>query len=467
MTDVTSTQQASLAGLDFVVPAGPAGQAAVEAAVPIVLHDEYVLKPISRAGHWPQYVVDVGANCGVFTLRAAQFWPDARFLAFEPDPENADCLDVNLCHRLVDARVYRAAAVGVNQPDSLVLRRYPQRTTGNHLLAEDAVGQPGFGPEANPSRPHQDITVPTVRVSQTLNEAEWPRVDLLKLDCEGAELAVLEDLSTTGWLDKTRWIRLEWHDRRRLDPLQALLTGTHHVHLDRRPKHNGPGLAHPRWDRGQILAPCLSESLIDKHAGQVALILGDGPSLDDYDLEDPFFREVVTIGCNRIGLRYQPDYYLIVDPACWKRDRNLVRPPSRLLWGWEIQELPPPGAFVVRHHTSEADLVAPPVKGHLYHGRKSGTLMLHVAYQMGFRRFFMLGIDGYQPGRWHFYEPADTTNPDFANRDRVVGPLLEAFAGQIAREGGWIWNLSARSRYAAVPKCTLDQAKQLLTGDEP
>src|SRR6266851_1502192 len=35
-------------------------------------------------------IIDVGANVGLFTLRAKQIWPDARVLAFEPDRDMHD-----------------------------------------------------------------------------------------------------------------------------------------------------------------------------------------------------------------------------------------------------------------------------------------------------------------------------------------------------------------------------------------
>ena len=226
----------------FWVPDAPvAAEAALQAAVPILLEDEYQLRELRRAGHWPQWIVDVGGHCGAFGLVAVDLFPGANLLAVEPFAESAHCYRANLGERACQLHLIEAAAVGPGSADPIELC-VAQRTTANWLdglwepLPEDAC--------------QRQIQVPARRLSSCLAEAGFPRVDLLKLDCEGAEVAVLEDLAETGWLERVRWVRLEWHGQQNLARVACLLAPTHvfAAHCDSPQQPLGFGLAHSRKD---------------------------------------------------------------------------------------------------------------------------------------------------------------------------------------------------------------------------
>jgi uncharacterized protein YidB (DUF937 family) len=57
-------------------------------------------------------------------------------------------------------------------------------------------------------------------------------VDLLKLDCEGAEGEILEALRDAGCLERVRWIRGEWHFPANAERVAAALAATHVAHVD-------------------------------------------------------------------------------------------------------------------------------------------------------------------------------------------------------------------------------------------
>ena len=39
-------------------------------------------------------------------------------------------------------------------------------------------------------------------------------VDLIKLDCEGAEYLIVSEISALGLMDRIGWIRGKWHSRK-------------------------------------------------------------------------------------------------------------------------------------------------------------------------------------------------------------------------------------------------------------
>lgn len=133
-------------------------------------------------------ILDIGANIGLFGVFALGRWPDAEITSYEPEPANRHVLS-----RTVDAN-----AAG-------------RRWTVVGAAVSNARGVmsfvPGLGAEAHMAGTGEagTLTVPTV----DLFEQQGDGVDLVKIDCEGGEWAILADprLATL----KAGAIRLEWH----------------------------------------------------------------------------------------------------------------------------------------------------------------------------------------------------------------------------------------------------------------
>lgn len=193
----------------------------------------------------------------------------------------------------------------------------------------------------------------------------------------------------------------------------------------------------------------------------MAIILGNGPSLDDYDLKDPFFKKATTFGSNAIGKKFRPTYYFIGDFIAWKENQKHVWPTvnkgSTLIVSYDVRRKFP-------HHAKRAivltysprDTYGTPTKGGpIYHGRTSGIVMLNIAYQMGFSYIFLLGIDGYSvDGKSHF-DGAPHQVPEYrrSSSDGVVAKNLALTYRQMVKEGRWLFDLSMRSVYTEqVPK---------------
>ena len=115
-------------------------------------------------------VIDVGANAGDVLAEAVRLAPRGRHIAFEPLPD----LAARLRERFPGVEV-RAAALSNRAGEATFQRRL------------DADSRSGLLALGGPSEP---LTVPLERLDDVLEESYVP--DLIKIDVEGAELAVLE-----------------------------------------------------------------------------------------------------------------------------------------------------------------------------------------------------------------------------------------------------------------------------------
>jgi FkbM family methyltransferase len=188
--------------LDVGDPSGDVG-AEVGTVVRDVLSGEYDT-PYFGCG---LRILDLGANVGAFALWAELRWPDSRVTAYEPDPEAFALLKRNVRGRsgidCVNAAVYPTEA-----PTGALVRR-----AGRDVEATLAPLAAEFLAE---SATEERIEVATV------HPRLLPPADIIKLDVEGAELAILACLDLTA----VSLVVLEYHDLERRRAIERLTAET-------------------------------------------------------------------------------------------------------------------------------------------------------------------------------------------------------------------------------------------------
>ncbi|SOD02591.1 methyltransferase, FkbM family [bacterium JGI 053] len=139
-------------------------------------------------------VVDIGANHGYFTvLAAALVGAGGRVEAFEPNPAVADALAEVLARNDVAARVpvHRVALADREGHAEFFVSVSPVNDGLSSLLASaDAL-------EHGVIRADHSIRVPTQTYDAFAEGAGLERVDLVKIDVEGAEAMVLRGMART------------------------------------------------------------------------------------------------------------------------------------------------------------------------------------------------------------------------------------------------------------------------------
>lgn len=118
--------------------------------------------------------VDIGANCGLFSLFAAKaVGPQGRVLAVEPQPEMARRLRFNARANRFDQIAFVEAAIGAE--DGSATLHVKEGQYGLSSLHAD-VGGDGAS-----------VTVPVRPLLAIVREAGLSRIDALKIDIEGFE----------------------------------------------------------------------------------------------------------------------------------------------------------------------------------------------------------------------------------------------------------------------------------------
>lgn len=144
-------------------------------------------------------VVDIGAGIGDFSIYAAYGRPETRVFAYEPYPGSFLLLEENLRQNMIENVIPVQQAVwGTAEEIMLDLSiEEPLQFSSREVVVEEV-------------KPRQ-ILVPAVTLADVLSEQKLDRIDLLKLDCEGAEYEILMK-APIETLAQIRRIVMEYHN---------------------------------------------------------------------------------------------------------------------------------------------------------------------------------------------------------------------------------------------------------------
>ena len=131
-------------------------------------------------------VVDVGANFGYYTVLAAScVWPDGKVIAIEPNPPVAAVMEKTIqLNGFQDiVHIEKVAATSTNEGECHLY--VPFGEPKNASIVEAGSNFPGG----------ETISVPMRTIDSLCSH--FDRVDLVKIDAEGAEIAVIEGMLET------------------------------------------------------------------------------------------------------------------------------------------------------------------------------------------------------------------------------------------------------------------------------
>lgn len=148
-------------------------------------------------GNWT--IVDIGAAIGEFTIDSALKLTDGMVHAFEPNPGSINILRqntrANYLHRVTTYNLGVWSEAG----------EIPLRILNNEPL------QAVSGIRTSKSEDLIETTIPVISLKELVFEKVGSRIDLMKVDCEGAEYEILLD-QPQEIFDQIDRVIMEYHD---------------------------------------------------------------------------------------------------------------------------------------------------------------------------------------------------------------------------------------------------------------
>ncbi|HTC09363.1 MAG TPA: FkbM family methyltransferase [Acetobacteraceae bacterium] len=159
-------------------------------------------------------IVDLGANIGLAAVFFGLRYPNARILCVEPETDNFTAL-VRNTEALGDRVLNQHAAVWTK--DGLVYL---------HTESESSSPLGAWGVQVSDRKAGSSGMTKSCKMATLFDEAGFNRVDILKIDIEGAELEVFSDC-VHEWLPRVDLIIIETHDRFRPGSDEAVRKAVH------------------------------------------------------------------------------------------------------------------------------------------------------------------------------------------------------------------------------------------------
>jgi len=142
----------------------------------------------------PSFIIDCGANIGLSAVFFANKYPSASIIAIEPDSHNFSYLKKNT----------------VNYPNVICLNNAVW--SSNSTIKVVDVGEGNWGLQTFAAEKEDLNTIESITIDQILDDYKQEKIDLLKIDIEGAEKELFS-VNYQKWLHKTKLIAIELHEK--------------------------------------------------------------------------------------------------------------------------------------------------------------------------------------------------------------------------------------------------------------
>jgi len=147
----------------------------------------------------PEAIIDAGANIGLASIYFANKFPESHIIAIEPEASNFEMLIRNVSP----------------YPNVIPINAALWNRNEEINLVDPGLGKWGFmtqsGNYEEASLGRVTHRVQGMTINKIMNDNHLERIDILKLDIEGAEREVFIDSSS--WINKVNALIVELHER--------------------------------------------------------------------------------------------------------------------------------------------------------------------------------------------------------------------------------------------------------------
>ncbi len=194
----------------------------------VVEQDEYRVEELSEQDKDIKYIVDIGANIGTASMQFQRYFPDAKIIVCEPEPELMKYTKLNTDNKLI---YVEEAIIGDDRKE--VTFNVCKWAGNGHV--DGTFRWDLFEPMG--SKLDHKITVPASTLKDLMDRYELPQIDLLKIDTEGMEGQILQ--SFKPYMHLVKHFRGEWHGDSEIPIMRDALKDTHDYYFDRKRTTHG------------------------------------------------------------------------------------------------------------------------------------------------------------------------------------------------------------------------------------
>lgn len=182
------------------------------------------------------YIFDIGANIGLFTIKAKIKYPNSNIFSFEPSPELHKLLFLNTKGFNSTVKTFRCGISDHNKkvsfyyfPDYSIMSSFFQKTIKDEQTIQAGIKNSSKTSNKNSKiiskrllENFEQLNCQTISLSYFIKEKKISKIDLLKIDAEKSEIDILKGIASKDW-KKIKNIIIESHTQDNLKFILALL----------------------------------------------------------------------------------------------------------------------------------------------------------------------------------------------------------------------------------------------------
>lgn len=157
----------------------------------VIENDCYKLRNLKNSGFEPKVIFDIGAHIGAFTVLANALFHNAELYCFEPNLENSMLLRENTPY----ARVYNTAIDYGNEP---LIYIKAIEASGSGFISSFSEAPRLMATKTIHDNVRYLMTqenIERLSIEEVVEYHNIKAIDLLKMDCEGGEWDIVENIS--------------------------------------------------------------------------------------------------------------------------------------------------------------------------------------------------------------------------------------------------------------------------------